>query len=233
MSASLLALLPAWGPVLLLLATFLSCLAVPIPASLLMLAAGAFAAGGDLMLSSCIGAAFAGAVAGDQTGFLIGRGGSRILPRLVEGSPSRAKLLDRARDFADRRGRMGVFLSRWLLSPLGPYVNLIGGATGMGWLGFTLAAIAGEAVWVTLYVMTGYGFADRIDALAALAGNLSGALTAGAVALGLGVLLVRALRREKQGAAKRDDATGQPVTGPEPSLQPSEPAQVSRSSSFR
>jgi membrane protein DedA with SNARE-associated domain len=199
-----LALLPTWGPVLLLVATFLSCLALPIPASLMMLAAGAFAAGGDLVLSSCIAGAFAGAVAGDQTGFLIGRGGGRLLPRLTAGSPARSRLLERARAFADRRGRLGVFLSRWLFSPLGPYVNLIGGATGMGWWGFTLAGVAGEAVWVTVYVMAGYAFADRIDTLAALAGNLSGAVTAGAVALALGVVLIRALRRDRARQSRPD-----------------------------
>ena len=41
MTETLLALLPAWGPWLLAATTFLSCLMLPIPASMLMLAGGA------------------------------------------------------------------------------------------------------------------------------------------------------------------------------------------------
>jgi membrane-associated protein len=208
-SDSLLALLPDWGPVLLALVTFLSCLALPIPASLLMLAGGAFAAGGDLALSGVTGAALAGAVVGDITGYVAGRGSSRLLNRV---SGKRKLLLARARKFTARRGVASVFLSRWLFSPLGPYVNLVAGAVRMPWLPFLLAGIAGEAVWVGLYVGAGYLFADRIEALAALAGNLSGALAAGAVTVGLGLALWRAARRRQGGVDRRLPAASDPCT---------------------
>ena len=42
------ALVPTYGPWLLGLATFLSCLALPVPVSILMLTAGGFVASGDL-----------------------------------------------------------------------------------------------------------------------------------------------------------------------------------------
>ncbi len=48
MTETLLALVPEWGAVLLALVNVLACLALPVPASLVMLAAGAFAAAGDL-----------------------------------------------------------------------------------------------------------------------------------------------------------------------------------------
>jgi membrane-associated protein len=44
----LLALVPTYGPWLLLACTFLACLALPVPASVLMLGAGSFVAAGDL-----------------------------------------------------------------------------------------------------------------------------------------------------------------------------------------
>ena len=71
----LLAAVPGYGPWLVAAVTFLSCLALPVPASLLMLAAGGFAAAGDLALWQVAGGALAGAVAGDQAGLLGGAGG--------------------------------------------------------------------------------------------------------------------------------------------------------------
>jgi membrane-associated protein len=195
---TLMGLVPGYGPWLLALATFLSCLALPIPASILMLAGGAFAAGGDLTLGLAMASAFAGAILGDQAGFRIGRLGGPILQRLVAGHPDRAALLARARDVTASRGGAGVFLSRWLFSPLGPWVNLVAGATGLGWGLFTLSAAAGEAVWVGLYTGAGYLFADRISDLAGLAGNLSGMLAAGLVAVILGHALWRAARAPLQ-----------------------------------
>lgn len=59
----LLGMVPTYGGWLLALSTFLSCLALPIPASLLMLVAGGFVAAGDLTLVGSTGAALAGAVA--------------------------------------------------------------------------------------------------------------------------------------------------------------------------
>ena len=97
MSDWLLALLPDYGLWILALATYLSCLAVPMPASLLMLAAGGFAAAGDFALSQAMGAALAGAVAGDQTGFAIGRFGGRTLLARIERQGKRAALVARAR----------------------------------------------------------------------------------------------------------------------------------------
>ena len=191
MSDTLMALVPAYGLWLIAAVTFLSCLAVPVPASLLMVAGGAFAAAGDLSLLATGGAAWAGAVAGDQAGFAIGRRGQGLLARLEAGPGRRRTLMRRARELARRWGHLGVFLSRWLLSPLGPYVNLIGGATGLGWAGFSLWAAAGESLWVALYTGLGFAFSDQIEMVADIASSLSGFLAAGVLAVLLGRLALR------------------------------------------
>ena len=68
MTEWLLELVPHYGTWLVAVVTFLSCLALPVPSSILMLAAGGFAASGDLMLWQVTGAALAGAILGDQIG---------------------------------------------------------------------------------------------------------------------------------------------------------------------
>lgn len=181
----LLSAVPTYGPWLVALVTFLSCLAMPVPASMLMLAAGGFAASGDLSVWQVAIAALLGALLGDQTGYWAARkGGAHLLDRI--GTSARAPLLDRARSFVAAKGVIAVFLSRWLVSPLGPYANAIAGATRMRWLPFATAAFAGELCWVGLYVGAGYAFGDNLEAATEFAGSILGFLAAGAIAAGLG-----------------------------------------------
>ena len=191
MTESLVALIPQYGVILMFLVTFLSCLALPVPASLLMLTGGAFAAGGDLALSSVMLGAYAGALTGDQTGFAIGRWGSEYIDAFVRKHPKRAVLVEKARAFTAKWGGPGVYFSRWLVSPLGPYVNFLAGSARMNWARFTAWDIAGEATWVTLYVGLGYTFSGQIQAVADVLSNLSGALAAGLVSIVLGRILFK------------------------------------------
>ena len=61
-------LLAGYGVAIVFIVTFLSCFALPIPSSLLMLASGGFAATGDLSLMAVGLSAFGGAVLGDNSG---------------------------------------------------------------------------------------------------------------------------------------------------------------------
>lgn len=190
----LLSLVPTYGLWLIAASTFASCLALPIPASVLMLAAGGFAASGDLVLAQVIGAALSGAVAGDQAGFWLGRrGGVALVARLERGA--RAGMIGKARGLIDARGGLAVFFSRWLFSPLGPYVNLIGGAMVQGWVRFTLWGVAGEVVWCGLYILAGRAAGGNLTAASDMLGSLLGLMATGTAVLGLGWWLLRLARR--------------------------------------
>ena len=197
MTAWLLALVPQYGLWLLAATTFLSCLALPFPASILMLTAGGFAAAGDLVLWQAFLAAAAGGIAGDQSGYWAGRGlGTPALARLRR-DPARDRMLARADALMQRRGIMAIFLSRWLVSPLGPWVNLIAGSTSYAWVRFTLAGVAGEAVWAGLYVGAGYGFGGNVEAASDMLGSVLGLVGALGAVLALGYWLFTS----KQGQA--------------------------------
>lgn len=198
MSDTLFRLLGDHGLPLLALATLASCLALPVPASLLMLGAGAFAASGDLGLGPVVAAALLGALLGDQLGYALGRLGQARLDRLIAAHPKRAAVLARARTLLHSHGGLGVFLSRWLVSPLGPYVNFAAGAAGLGWLRFSGFGAAGETVWVSLYTGLGYAFADNLAAAAEFASDISGVLAGLAVMTGTGLWLLRALRKHSR-----------------------------------
>jgi len=178
----LLSLVPQYGLWLLAAGTFLSCLALPFPASILMLTAGGFAAAGDLVLWQALLAATAGAIAGDQLGYWAGRRYGAALLSQLRRDLSRDRLIARADALMDRRGAWAVFLSRWLVSPLGPWVNLVAGSTRHPWGRFALAGVAGEVVWAGLYVGTGHAFAGNIEAASDMIGSVLG-MVAGAGAV--------------------------------------------------
>ncbi len=191
----LMALVPVYGAWLLAGVTFLSALALPVPCSVLMITAGGFAAAGELSLAAAGAAALTGAIAGDQTGYLLARrGGGALTQRLV----SRAAPLARARDLLEQRGGFAVFLSRWLVSALGPYVNFAAGAAKQPWLVFTVWGVLGELVWVCLYLGVGYYFAGNLQAASSMAVELLGFLAAGTLAAGLVWWLVHTLRAEQR-----------------------------------
>ena len=112
MTEWLLELVPHYGTWLVAVVTFLSCLALPVPSSILMLAAGGFAASGDLMLWQVAGAALAGALLGDQIGYAAGRQGGPPLVARLSARPQRAALLERARAMMLRRGFAAIWRPR-------------------------------------------------------------------------------------------------------------------------
>nr|WP_275897789.1 DedA family protein [Pseudotabrizicola algicola] len=163
---------------------------------MLMLAAGGFAASDDLEVWQVAVAALTGAALGDQTAYWAARkGGAPFVDRIATGA--RAQLLDRARVQVARRGTLAVFLTRWLVSPLAPYANLIAGASRMNWFPFATAAFAGELVWVGVYVGAGYSFGDNLEAATEFAGSILGFLAAGAIAAGLGWWLWHLAKRSE------------------------------------
>lgn len=197
MTEWLLALVPTYGLWLIAATTFASCLALPIPSSVIMLAAGGFAAAGDLVLWQVLSAALFGAVIGDQVGYGAGHlGGAPFLDRLAK-VPARAKVISRARCTMEAKGGVAVFLSRWLFSPLGPYVNVISGAMRHNWLRFTLWGILGEVVWCVLYVLMGRAFAGNMNAASDLLGSILGLVATGTAVLLLGWWLIQLARKER------------------------------------
>lgn len=208
MTDALFGLVANYGVWVLAASCYLSCLLVPIPTSLLMLAGGAFVAAGDLDGGTAFAGAWLGAVLGDQTGFAIGRRFGPLLERFTARRESRKRIYGRAMDTVRRKGEIGVFFSTWLFAPLGPWVNMAAGASGLPWLRFTLWDAAGEAIWVFGYIALGYSFAGQLTLISDLTSSLSGFLVAGLITVLLGWML---LRRARQSGGGKRGAKTEPV----------------------
>jgi membrane protein DedA with SNARE-associated domain len=195
---AILELVPLYGAAAIFLVTALSCFGVPIPGSLALLAGGAFVASGDMDVVPVVLAGYAGATLGDQAGYWLGaRGGAAVLARARRRPAGRA-VYARARRFALHWGWTGVFLTRWLVSALGPAVNLASGTLGMAWPRFSSASLAGEAIWVGGYVALGAAFSGSFAALATLLGDVGWTLAGGLVTAALGARLLAALRAARR-----------------------------------
>lgn len=167
---------------------------VPLPTSLALLALGALAGNDDADLASAFIWALAGCTLGDQAGYAAGR---LVIQSASDHTGVAGKLARKARQaepHLQKWGGSGVFLSRWLFTPLGPPVNFASGATGLSWVSFTAWSVAGETLWVTIYIALGYIFGSNIETLAEILGNVSMALALIAIAAFLGWRLLRAAR---------------------------------------
>src|SRR2546421_8267601 len=130
--------LGVYGAPALFVILLIGCVGMPMPATLLLLAAGSFVEQGEMSLWPVLVLASVGAIIGDNIGYALGRwGGQSAAPRigrLVGGE----RQLRRAEYWLRSWGGAGVFLTRWLFTPLGPVVNLTSGATRYPWPRFLL-----------------------------------------------------------------------------------------------
>ena len=196
LTETLLSQVSRYGLPFVVLCAYLSCLILPIPTSLVMVATGTFMATGLLDPVLVYPATWMAAVAGDQTGYLIGRRtGPPLLDRLSRHAGS-AAMIARARQGLAQHGVKTIFFSAWAFAPLCPYVNLAAGSLHYDWRRFALANAAGEVVWVGLYLTLGLVFGDRIAALFRLLPGLSGAAILGLI-LTAGLALGWRLRRRR------------------------------------
>lgn len=149
MSTVLLLALPATGLGYVLLAALIGgeSAGIPLPGETALITAGVLASQGRLSLSGVIVAAAAGAIIGDNFGYVLGRKGARrLLQRPGRFEKRRRSLLRRGEAFFARHGGKTVFLGRWL-----PFLRItaawLAGANHMPWPRFLAWNAAGGIAW--------------------------------------------------------------------------------------
>ena len=189
-----LAALLVYGVPLLFAVVAISAVGVPFPVSLTLVAAGSFAKQGEMRLLPVILAGSLAAILGDQIGYGLSRWGGRPLVDRMTRRLGGEKKIKKAEALSKKWGGFGIFFSRWLVTELGPWLNVTSGIAGYPWHRFILWDVLGEVLWVVLYVMLGYIFSDRVQYIAEILGNLVWAILALIVAIILGWKLFRYFR---------------------------------------
>jgi membrane protein DedA with SNARE-associated domain len=188
-----------YGLPVLFIAIMFASTGVPLPATLLLLTAGSFVAQGDFNLWWVVGLTTSAAVLGDHVGYGIGRWGSQRLLSRLSGWGGGAGRIQQAERLAQRWGGIGVFLSRWLMTPIGPVINLTSGMARYPLPRFFCFDLLGEVVWVMLYVTLGRLFSDQVQTLSSALGNFTWVIV-GVLAM---ILLGRSLLPSRSAAAEQ------------------------------
>jgi membrane protein DedA with SNARE-associated domain len=135
---------------------FLAALALPLPASSTLAAAGAFASQGYMNIYTVFVVAFLGNLAADATGYFIARiYGKRLLRKIGFGRLLDGEHYHDLEDYLKHFSSSLIFLSRFL-TQVGPTVNILAGLTEVSYRKFFIVDIVGELTYVSVYLLVGY-----------------------------------------------------------------------------
>jgi membrane-associated protein len=141
---------------------------VPIPGETALITAAVLASGGKLQIELVVPIAAAGAIVGDNIGYLIGRRGGRwLLERPGRFHSQRLQALTNGEVFFERHGPKAVFLGRFVLG-LRVWASWLAGATHMRWRSFVAWNALGGICWATgiglLAYFLGHAAGNAIEA---------------------------------------------------------------------
>jgi membrane protein DedA with SNARE-associated domain len=186
-----------YGNPLIGLILFLGALGLPIGASVVVIAAGAFGQQGILNWPTAALIGLAGALLGDTLSFGMGYYAKDAVQNRFGKSPAWRS----ARVSFQQRAGAAIFLTRWLVTALAIPTNLIAGGSGYKFSRFMIYDIAGETLWIGLYGGLGYLFGTQWELVYDFTTNFGG-LILGLVIFGFG--LRQALNWQKQNRTRRN-----------------------------
>ena len=185
----------AYGYLLLFAWILIEQLGIPLPATPILLAAGALSAEQQLNYPLALASGLAACLVADSTWFLVGRHyGHHVLRLLCKMSLEPTICVRRTQDSFGRRREVTLMIAKFVpgLATLAPPVA---GENGMGFLRFLLFDGIGATAWVAALLTLGRFFGDalkRDPSLLDWAGRFSGAL----LVLGIvGFFFIRIIRR--------------------------------------
>ena len=198
MSEFLLTLVINYGAPILGLIVFLGALGIPFPATIIVIAVGAFCRQEFLSWPLTALVAWICVVLGDSLSYAIGYYARGPVLRRFRSSERWMQ----AENLFQRWGGMSVFLTRFLITGIAVPVNLIAGTGNFSFRRFLIYDLSGEAIWIFGYGGLGYLFGTEWEVVSDFISNFGG-LMLGLVVLVVGfVLAVRWLRPK---TAKADD----------------------------
>jgi membrane protein DedA with SNARE-associated domain len=129
---------------------------LPVPGETGLITAAVLASQGKLKLELVIALAAAGAIVGDNIGYVIGRKGGRwLLQRPGLFHRQRLQVLASGQPFFERHGPKAVFFGRFILA-LRVWASWLAGATHMHWRSFVLWNALGGVTWATAIGLIAY-----------------------------------------------------------------------------
>jgi membrane protein DedA with SNARE-associated domain len=189
----------AYGAAAVMVILTLESLGLPLPGESVLVFASVLAGRGELSLLPLMLSAWAGAVLGDNIGYLIGRRlGRAIVLRYGGKIGINADRLNRVEAVFARYGPVTVAFARFV-NILRQLNGVVAGLLKMDWRRFLIFNALGGALWVSVWTLAGFYLGKHGSNLKAVAHDLE----RGGAILGLGVLLATLLygfRRLRHGS---------------------------------
>jgi membrane-associated protein len=171
---------------------FLGAAGLPIGASVILIAAGAFSQQGILAWPPTAALGLLGAVVGDALSFSIGF----YAKDWVNNRFANSKAWKSAEETFDARAGWAIYLTRFFITALAIPTNLIAGGSGIAFHRFMTYDALGEFTWIVLYGGLGYLFGSQWELVSTFISNFGGFML-GVIILASGVILAtRRLRNE-------------------------------------
>jgi membrane protein DedA with SNARE-associated domain len=193
---------------------------VPVPGETGLITAAVLASQGKLDIALVIPIAAAGAIVGDNIGYVIGRKGGRwLLERPGAFQSQRHEVLAVGQPFFQRHGPRAVFFGRFILG-LRVWASWLAGATEMHWRSFVLWNALGGITWASAIGLIGYYLGHSAGGAIEAFGLFGLAALAIAVA---GALLARRRHRAHGAHARGRDASAPAAAAAPPPGDPGPP----------
>jgi membrane protein DedA with SNARE-associated domain len=172
---------------------------IPVPGETALITAALAASAGRLQIEWVIVLAAAGAILGDNIGYLIGRhGGRRILERPGRFERQRREFLVRGEVFFKRHGNKAVFFGRWIAG-LRVWASWLAGINHMPWPRFLFWNALGGISWATSVGLAVYFAGSAAKRVITTAGTDALIAFGALVVIATAVYLVRRRRRRGSG----------------------------------
>lgn len=184
MSDFLLTLIINYGAPAFAILLFFGALGVPVGASALVIAAGAFSQQQILSWPLTAFLGLTGAILGDAASFGIGFYAKDWIDRRF----GKSAAWKGAKDSFEKRAGLAIYLTRFLITALALPTNLIAGGSGLRFRRFMVYDSFGELTWFILYGGLGYFFGSQWEVVSEFISNFGG-LILGLTILGVGIWL--------------------------------------------
>lgn len=164
----------------------LGALGLPVGASFILIAVGAFSQQGYFSWLEMAVYGLLGALVGDALSFGLGHFGKEAVARRLGQSPA----WKNATDYFERKAWVAVFFTRFLVTALAIPTNLIAGGSGYRFSRFMWYDSLGEMVWIFLYGGLGYWFGSQWETISQIVSDF-GTMLLGIVLVVAGIQLGR------------------------------------------
>lgn len=161
-----------YGTPLLGVIVFIGGLGVPLPCTLLVIAAGAFAKQGILDWQTAAFISIVCVILGDSLSYSFGfYSREKVLSRF-----SKTPQWIQAEESFQKWGALSVFFSRFLVTAIALPVNLLSGTTRFAFQKFFMYDVLGEMVWIFGYGGLGYLFGSQWEVVNEFLSNFGGVI---------------------------------------------------------